>query len=134
MRVAGIAKTLARKRPPILPERCGETRTGRNGWATGAKQISDRGDARGKSSRLHNTVERGELDSPGPAGGKGGAVRRDRLPGNMGGDMNPANLSTKRQWIAELARRKPGAVLYSLHHVIDLEWMQEAYALTRKDG
>jgi group II intron reverse transcriptase/maturase len=48
--------------------------------------------------------------------------------------MDPANLSTKRQWIAELARRKPGTVLYSLHHVIDLEWMQEAYRLTRKDG
>jgi RNA-directed DNA polymerase len=48
--------------------------------------------------------------------------------------MNPANLSTKRQWIAELARRKPGEVLFSLHHVIDLEWMQEAYDLTRKDG
>ena len=46
--------------------------------------------------------------------------------------MDPANLSTKRQWIAELARRKP--VLFSLHHVIDLEWMQEAYELTRKDG
>jgi group II intron reverse transcriptase/maturase len=25
-------------------------------------------------------------------------------------------------------------VLFSLHHVIDLEWMQEAYVLTRKDG
>jgi RNA-directed DNA polymerase len=48
--------------------------------------------------------------------------------------MDPANLSTKRQWIAELARTKPGAVLFSLHHVIDLEWMQEAYRLTRKDG
>jgi RNA-directed DNA polymerase len=48
--------------------------------------------------------------------------------------MDPANLSTKRQWIAELARRKPGSVLFSLHHVIDLEWMQEAYALTRKGG
>ena len=48
--------------------------------------------------------------------------------------MNPANLSTKRQWIAELARRKPGVVLFSLHHVIDLEWMEKAYWLTRKDG
>ncbi len=46
--------------------------------------------------------------------------------------MNPANLSTKRQWIAELARTKP--VLFSLHHVIDLDWMKEAYRLTRKDG
>lgn len=48
--------------------------------------------------------------------------------------MDPTNVSTKRQWIAELARTKPGTVLFSLHHVIDLEWMREAYALTRKDG
>jgi hypothetical protein len=27
-----------------------------------------------------------------------------------------------------------GAALYSLHHGIDLEWMTEAYRLTRKDG
>src|ERR1700688_4637840 len=50
------------------------------------------------------------------------------------GTMNPANLSTKRRWIAELARTKPETVLFSLHHVIDLEWMKEAYRLTRKDG
>ncbi|MGA2292469.1 group II intron reverse transcriptase/maturase [Bradyrhizobium sp.] len=48
--------------------------------------------------------------------------------------MDPTNLSTKRQWIAELARTKPGEVLFSLHHVIDMEWMHEAYELTRKDG
>ena len=48
--------------------------------------------------------------------------------------MDPANLSTKRQRIAELARTKPGTALFRLHHVIDLEWMQEAYDLTRKDG
>jgi RNA-directed DNA polymerase len=48
--------------------------------------------------------------------------------------MDPANLLTKRHWIAELARRKPGAVLYSLNHAIDFEWMREAYLGTRKDG
>jgi len=48
--------------------------------------------------------------------------------------MSPANLSTKRRWIAELARHKPGEALTSLHHVIDLEWMRKAYELTRKDG
>jgi hypothetical protein len=45
-----------------------------------------------------------------------------------------ANLSTKRQRIAELARTKSGVALSTLHHVIDLEWMREAYRLTRKDG
>ncbi len=48
--------------------------------------------------------------------------------------MDPANLLTKRHWIVELARRKPGAVRYSLNHVIDFEWMREAYLQTRKDG
>ena len=48
--------------------------------------------------------------------------------------MDPANLLTKRHWIVELARKKPGEVLFSLHHVIDFEWMREAYWLTRKDG
>jgi len=48
--------------------------------------------------------------------------------------MNPTNLSTKRQRIAELARSKPGTALFLLHNVIDLDWMREAYELTRKDG
>jgi RNA-directed DNA polymerase len=48
--------------------------------------------------------------------------------------MDPTNLSTKRQRIADLARNKPRTALFLLHNVIDLEWMQEAYAITRKDG
>ena len=48
--------------------------------------------------------------------------------------MDPANLLTKWHWIVELARRKPGTVLFSLNHVIDFEWMREAYIRTRKDG
>ena len=50
------------------------------------------------------------------------------------GTLSPTNLSTKRQWIAELARNNPEQVLSSLHHLIDLDWMFEAYRLTRKDG
>jgi RNA-directed DNA polymerase len=48
--------------------------------------------------------------------------------------LSLTNLSTKRQRIAELARAKRGLALSTLHHVIDLEWMKEAYRLTRKDG
>ncbi len=51
---------------------------------------------------------------------------------NMGG--SPTNLSPNRHRRAELARTKPGIALSSLHHVIDLDWMKEAYRLTRKDG
>jgi len=48
--------------------------------------------------------------------------------------LSLTNLYTKRQRIAELARTKSGVALSTLHHVIDLEWMREAYRLTRKDG
>jgi RNA-directed DNA polymerase len=61
-------------------------------------------------------------------------VHREPLAGHTGRDMDPANLLTKRQWIVELARKKPGTVLFSLQHVIDFEWMREAYIRTRKDG
>src|SRR5262249_41026340 len=53
--------------------------------------------------------------------------------GNTGEDLSLTNLSTKRQRIAELARTKRGVALSALHH-LDLEWMQEAYRLTSKDG
>jgi RNA-directed DNA polymerase len=59
---------------------------------------------------------------------------REPSTGNTGRDMSPANLSTKRRWIADLARDKRGTALTLLHHLIDLEWMYEAYELTRKDG
>jgi RNA-directed DNA polymerase len=48
--------------------------------------------------------------------------------------LSLTNLYTKRQRIAEMARLKRGVALSTLHHVIDLEWMKEAFRLTRKDG
>ena len=44
------------------------------------------------------------------------------------------NTFTKQQWIAEQAREHPQRVFTSLHHLIDGEWMREAYRRTRKDG
>lgn len=44
------------------------------------------------------------------------------------------NVYTKQQWIAEQAREHPERVFTSLHHLIDLDWMYEAWSLTRKDG
>ena len=48
--------------------------------------------------------------------------------------MDPTNLSTKRQWIADLARKHPEWALTTLHQHIDLDWMLEAWRQTRKDG
>ena len=43
-------------------------------------------------------------------------------------------VSTKLQRIAELARQAPEMVLTSLAYHIDIEFLQEAYRRTRKDG
>jgi RNA-directed DNA polymerase len=44
------------------------------------------------------------------------------------------NVTTKLHRIAELARRERGVALTSVAHVIDLEWVKEAYRRTRKSG
>jgi group II intron reverse transcriptase/maturase len=48
--------------------------------------------------------------------------------------QNSDNVSTKLRRIAEVARAHPNEALKTLSHHIDLEWMKEAYARTRKDG
>ncbi len=50
------------------------------------------------------------------------------------GASTPGNVSTKLERIAELARQMPQAQLYSLLHHMDIEWLYEAFRLTRKDG
>jgi hypothetical protein len=69
-----------------------------------------------------------------PAEGREASRVENRWPDTWEGALDPTNLSTNRQRIANLARTKRGTALYSLHHVIDLDWMKEAYRLTRKDG
>lgn len=52
----------------------------------------------------------------------------------MPGVSKPADISTRRQRIAELAKQMPGKALHSLSRHIDMEWMREAFRRTRKDG
>jgi group II intron reverse transcriptase/maturase len=47
---------------------------------------------------------------------------------------NLENVSTKRRRIAELAKEKPEMAFTSLAHLMDIDWMHEALAKTRKDG
>ncbi len=48
--------------------------------------------------------------------------------------MSSTNTYTKQQWIAAQAKEHLERVFTSLHHVIDRDWMHEAYRRTRKDG
>ncbi len=52
----------------------------------------------------------------------------------MAGRSGPNHVLTKQIRIVELAKRKRGAVLTTLAHHIDLQWMYTAYSRTRKDG
>src|SRR3954452_15561459 len=56
------------------------------------------------------------------------------LEGKMPGTPSPDPISTRRQRIAELARRSPQAAFTTLAHHIDIDWLFEAYLRTRKDG
>jgi RNA-directed DNA polymerase len=47
---------------------------------------------------------------------------------------NSETIYTKGKRIAELARNAPDMVFTSLNHYLDMEWLKEAYRLTRKDG
>jgi len=56
------------------------------------------------------------------------------LEGNMAGAQKPENQSTLRQRIAERAKQSPQLAFTSLAHLIDVYWLHEAFARTRKDG
>lgn len=47
---------------------------------------------------------------------------------------NSTTVSTKQERIAELARQSPQMAFTSLAYLMDLDWLQEAYRRTRKDG
>jgi group II intron reverse transcriptase/maturase len=51
----------------------------------------------------------------------------------MGGTSRSQTISTKLQGIAEQAERYPDMVFTTLVHLIDVEFLREAYGLTRKD-
>ena len=58
----------------------------------------------------------------------------DLLLGNTEDALKSRNVCTKQQRIAELARLMADASFTSLAYYIDLDWLQEAYRRTRKDG
>jgi len=56
------------------------------------------------------------------------------LLGNTEDAMESGKVYTKQQRIAQLAKQMPELSFTSLAYHIDLEWLQEAYRRTRKDG
>ena len=48
--------------------------------------------------------------------------------------MSSPTVSTKLQQIAEQAKHDPARKFLTLAHLMDVDWLREAYRLTRKDG
>ena len=66
---------------------------------------------------------------------EGSGVRNEEpSEGLMAVTLSTEDISTKLARIAELAREHPERAFSSLHHVIDVAWLREAYRRTRKDG
>jgi len=58
----------------------------------------------------------------------------ESLEGKMPETSSSANISTKLQRVATLARKAPGMVFTTLAHLIDVDFFREAYRRTRKDA
>lgn len=56
------------------------------------------------------------------------------MEGKIAGTPISDSVSTRLQRIAELAREEPKRAFLSLAHHIDVEFLQEAFRRTRKDG
>lgn len=66
---------------------------------------------------------------------KGHARKKEEpLRGNTAAAPRTADVSTKQQRIAKLARQMRGKALTSLSHHIDGAWLLEAWRRTRQDG
>jgi len=52
----------------------------------------------------------------------------------MAEPQSSVDVSTKLERVAKLAREAPDLAFRSLAHLIDIDWLREAYRRTRKDG
>lgn len=56
------------------------------------------------------------------------------LYGITGDTQRPQTVYTKLQWMAQLAVHYPERIFTSIAHLIDVDFLREAYQFTRKDG
>ena len=52
----------------------------------------------------------------------------------MAGAQKPVYVSALQERIADIARERPELGFTSLAHLIDVDWLREAYRQTRKGG
>lgn len=111
----------------------GGTKIERTERYSGAKATKRRRMADSESELLVVPTKSGNALHADPVEGRGSRTA-ELFEGKMPGVSEPTSVSTKLERIAELAGQTPRMVMHSLACHIDLEWMRQAHARTRKDG
>src|ERR1017187_5788350 len=65
---------------------------------------------------------------------EGSCQHTEPLMGNMNDTQRSANVCTKQQRIAQIAREHPKEKLTALNHYLDIPWLEEAFQRVRKDS
>ena|ERR1022692_1500246 len=65
---------------------------------------------------------------------EGSCQHTEPLMGNMNDTQRSANVCTKQQRIAQIAREHPKEKLTALNHYLDIPWLEEAFQRLRKDS
>jgi RNA-directed DNA polymerase len=95
-----------------------------------------RSDPRGRGGRLSGAQYRGRWGSEAQAthGREGDAGHTVRLGGERGDTSRSPTITTQLQRIAEQAKQYPAMVFTTLAHLMDVDFLREAYRRTRKDS
>jgi hypothetical protein len=123
------------------PER--EPRTKEGSEVSVGEREASRREGRGEVVATHGTEgQQRSVCGPGRRGTEaqgtrwrdGGARHHVSLEGTTGGNSRPQTVSTKLQRLAEQARSDPRYVFTNLAHLIDVDFLREAYHRTRKSS
>ena len=90
-------------------------------------------DLTGSRSALIVPAKRGNKRPCGPRGGKRGIGSMESLLGHTTDTGDSMYVLPKQQRIAELARQSPQTAFTTLAHLMDIDWLDAAFARTRKD-
>ena len=92
----------------------------------------------GRTKREESECRHSSDDAGEPTRGTPPSEGRHRvmepLEGKMAEPQSSVDVSTKLERVAKLAREAPDMAFRSLAHLIDIDWLREAYRRTRKDG
>jgi len=111
-------------------EACDERSNREEPWAVLAEHSTDGGEAKKKVWKPGTWG----TETQGTHGREGEAGYDASLEGKTGETLSSPTVSTKLQWIAEQAARDRKRVFTTLAHLIDVDFLKEAFHRTRKDA